>query len=1398
MNSKSIDEDASLSDEQMVRLVEWDEALANGIVAPQSSSVSIVEDLRLAKQIRCMKLLRQAVNKSASDERTPHTPSGSITASSAEDLPGVFTPVFPTTLGKYELREELGRGGYGVVFLAYDRAMGREVALKVPHASVLMRDELLMRFRIEARAAALLDHPNIVQVYDAGNIGPVLYIASAYCPGTSLHDWLTENAPDVAPQESAKLIICLAQAIQHANERGVFHRDLKPANILLQPTDGFRLSDKSVELTRRCPLTQLTPKIADFGLAKLNDETFATVSGAVLGTPAYMAPEQASGKSKASTSRVDVYSLGAILYQLLAGKVPFEGQTPWETIRRVVHEPPVSIRALRPNVARDLETICLKCLEKAPELRYATAGQLAEDLQRYLNHEPILARNPSAGELLLRIIRRKPLVSSLVIALVVAVVSGFVAALTLWKQSEARRVQVEQALEETAQANQVALQEQQTGLRLHYLNRIALADREKSVNLTRARELLKGCDPSFRDWEWKFLWKRCNPELLDLAGHKLPVRVCKFSPNGDLVVSGSGSWGRPIPGEVIVRQTQTGKVLWESSLHTGQVTGISFHPSRDLLATADHSWQTEKSGSTIVWDVASGEVVAKLRLGRNTFDVEFDPTGQFLATAGADGKIRFFRTENWRLQRTVLHHQQSVHDISYHPSGNLLASAGRDGRLCVFDCKSGAIVYEQDDLSDVRCVSFNSDGSQLACSIFSGHILIWDTSTWKLLARHCSPNGRVGSLEYVPDGESLLVNTINGPTQVWDVRSGQIRRTIPPHFPGTYYATASSDGSLIATCGSDARLKIWSMVPDAESSEFRAQDSFVSDLVAIPGSDWIAAGVAKNTANIGRGDGDFSIRILDKSTGKRVRLLEGHTSWTTGLDVSEDGQLLVSACLNGVIRLWNIQTGKMLKTLGQPDVGATYVAFATANQVVAASGDGRLSLWDVQSGQFVRDLASSDTPFTCLAVAKGVGWVAAADQSGEIGLWNCKKPDYHVRCDGMQSLTNCLSFSGDGRQLAAGGSDFELAIWSLDSSAVDAANNSKVNKLAARKIVKIPGREVRDIEFLPSGERLAYATTNFTGSASVRLIDTETGEEALRLIDREQNAGALLFDSQKQELSLAVNSQVVLLSAAPASTEVRWEQHRLAVEDWYAQQADLAERHQRSFATVYYLNYLISSESNKAQLYLRRANSLAAQRNWAKAESDFARYAELTGNQQASQLNFAILELARENLSGFQTYCDAMIKEWGHIQQVGAANTLAWTLALTPHRPDDLALMTERAEFAVEKSNHSNLHHESLNSLGLVLYRAQHYDKAFQAINQSIEIKDGQANEFDLIILAMIQHSLGDHAQSRRNFNLARSSFQNAVFLGNPVSKFHSRSWISRFQVQLLLDEAEKLLENPN
>ncbi len=1379
----------SMSEEEIQQVVELDESLARGEHHAITASAGFAANERLAKQLRCIQLLRQSAHEQSND--------------SVQQLLPSLGKKFPIQLGKFEIREELGRGGYGVVFLAFDRVMGRDVALKIPNTNVLLRDELLHRFRTESRAAGALDHPNIVQVYDAGHVGPVHYIASAYCPGVSLHDWLTEANCQVDQRDAASLIMVMARAIQHANERGVLHRDLKPANVLLQAstvaskTDGGP-TDQQANLRARakaCSLAELMPKITDFGLAKMTGEDHATASGAILGTPAYMAPEQASGMSTASTTRVDVYSLGAVFYQLLSNRVPFEGATPWDVLRQVMHETPVSLRALRPGIARDLETICAKCMEKPPEARYASAGHLADDLQRFLNDEPILARKASPVEQLWKLWRRKPLPVSLAATLLLAVLTGLITVSYLWTQSESRRVQVENALKDSRHANELAHQEQVRSERMLYLNRVSLAEQERTLNWSHAREELALCKPDHRNWEWNYLWKQCHPELYEVTGHKQSTRNCVFNHDGSLIASCSGTWGLPAPGEIIVRDSRSGKPLHEWHGHLGQISGLSFHPTKNWIASSDNSWQSGQQGCTNIWDCDSGQHLIKLERAISAFDVAFSPDGEELAVGGTDGKILCYRTSDWQLVRTFAGNKRSVHQLSYHPSGRFLASGGRDGKLCVFDLQSETLVFEQDDLNDVRCVSFTGDGTHLACSTFTGHWFVWTSQDWQLVARHYSVEGRVVSISPYPDGTSLIVTTVAGPTRILDAVTGEVSCTLFSQYPGTSHAVAHPKGDLIASSGFDAKLRMWSTATTLEPPNFVALQSYVGDIAPIPNSRLVAAAPTRNSSHVGRGNGDYAIRLCDRDSRTVIRQLSGHESWVTKLDVDAQGSRLVSASQDGSLRLWDIATGNCLSVLNGHDGEVRTVSYLSDRHCLSAGADGKIKLWDLNLGSCVGDLAVSETAWLALTTSGTSGCVAAADEGGSVKLWKLENPQAlppAIECLGLSGPVNCLSFSADGQQLAAGNNDYRIAFWTVST---DANRHNLPQAIEPRMICKLADREVRDIQFMDENDRLAYASTNYGHSSSLRLLDTVTGEEALNLDRKDETALAIAYDPEPRELLFAANSSVTLYSPMLSTSEQRWDKHRSAAYDWHLKQANRAFQRQRSFSEIFHLSRCIEERptaSDIARLYFRRCSALAAVGQWEHAEQDLDEHFRLAADATSVQFTKPLLKVAQEDLEGFHLACDELICVSAGSDDAGKANDLAWTLALTPHRLDDIPLAFDRIQYAMTHAKDVATQALTNNTLALVLYRMGDHEAALETALQAIKLKKGVENESDRVVLALIYGALGDRDKSLEYIAKVRNSLEQSVHLAQPPSRLYSRAWFDRFQIELVLSEARR------
>ncbi len=487
-------------------------------------------------------------------------------------------PASPTRIryfGDYEIIRELARGGMGVVFEARQVSLNRKVALKMILAGQLANDTDVKRFYSEAQAAANLDHPGIVPIFEVGQHEGQHYFSMGFVEGQSLSQRLTDGP--LPPREVAALMTAVAEAVDYAHQCGVIHRDLKPGNILLDQKGN--------------------PRVTDFGLAKkLEGDSGLTGSGQIMGTPSYMPPEQAGGKRAAVGPSADVYALGATLYALITGRPPFQAATAMDTVLQVLSDEPVPPRRLNASIPRDLETICLKCLEKEPGRRYASAAALASDLRRFLAGEPIAARPVTRLERLAKWARRKPTLAAAYTLGLLAVLMGGLGGTAVWQwraaeraraaaksaQTEAER-QRDRADDARSLADKARVAEQNARAeaerqrekfeRFDYGRSIQVAHQDwRDNNVPATLALLESTRADLRGWEWRYVHRLCHSNLLTLKGHGGPVRSASFSPDGSRVVTGSHDQTAKI------WDAKSGAVLLTLKGHTGSVFSASFSP----------------------------------------------------------------------------------------------------------------------------------------------------------------------------------------------------------------------------------------------------------------------------------------------------------------------------------------------------------------------------------------------------------------------------------------------------------------------------------------------------------------------------------------------------------------------------------------------------------------------------------------------------------------------------------------------------------------------------------------------------------------------------------------------------------------------------------------------------
>jgi DNA-binding beta-propeller fold protein YncE len=667
----------------------------------------------------------------------------------------------------YEILREVGRGGMGVVYLARQLSCDRQVALKMLlTAPQTGPQEQRHRFRAEAHAVARLQHPGVVQLFEVGENEGRPYLVMEYVAGGSLADRL--DGTPLPPQEAA-LVEKLARATHAAHQAEIIHRDLKPANVLLAGGE---------------------PKITDFGLAKRLDVAGQTVSGAIVGTPSYMAPEQASSKGKAVGPATDVYGLGAILYELLTGRPPFKGTTPLETVLQVASDDPVPPRALQPKTPRDLETICLNCLHKDAHKRYPTAESLAADLGRFHAGEPIQARPVGIGERTVKWVRRRPGLAALLALVVLGTVAGF--ALVLW------RLRVEEGLHDQAvQAEQREQKQRREAERSLYLVHFARASHEwKNGREDQARHFLSLCPEEPRGWEWNCLYRVCyavNPVTLK---HTQCVSSVAFSPDGTRLASGS------LDNTVRVWDARSGQQLLALKGHTDTVTSVAFSPDGTRLASGSDD-QTVK-----VWDARSGQQLLALKGHRG--GVAFSPDGTRLATGSRDQTVKVWDARSGQQLLALKGHAGGVTSVAFSPDGTRLASGSWDWTVKVWDARSGQeLLNLKGHTKQVQSVAFSPDGTRLASDSGQNTVKVWDARSGQQLLTLKGHTEWVSSVAFSPDGRHLASGSgwfgKPGEVKVWDAQSGQEVLTLKEQgMWGVSSVAFSPDGQRIACADGEA------------------------------------------------------------------------------------------------------------------------------------------------------------------------------------------------------------------------------------------------------------------------------------------------------------------------------------------------------------------------------------------------------------------------------------------------------------------------------------------------------------------------------------------------------------------------------------------------------------------
>ena len=1008
-------------------------------------------------------------------------------------------PAALRSFGDYELLEEIARGGMGIIYKARQKSLDRTVAVKMLLFGEQSGKDLAQRFRAEAAAAASLQHPNIVAIHEVGASEGLPFFAMDFVEGQSLAKLNAEHEVRNAEwlRRAARYVRIVAGAIHYAHEHGILHRDLKPSNVLIDESDQ--------------------PRVTDFGLAKrLHHDSELTLSGQVLGSPNYMPPEQAAAKRGLVGRRSDVYSLGAILYHLLTGRPPFVGETITDTLQEVLNNEPASPRLLNPAVPRDLETLCLKCLEKEPARRYQTAQALAEDLDRFLRHEPIKARPVGSGEKLWRWCRRKPLVASLgaatLLLLLVVTIGAPIAIYRINEAREAERVQLGRAKEESLKARQIAYASHMNLARQavkedDFYQALQLLDRYRPPQ-TPLSTINSPLSTDLRGWEWRYLWRQCQgEELFILAQHPggatavgmLADKKTVFSAGRDKCVR---LWD-------LESRRQIGLLP-----HAEEVVGAAASPNGRWLATA--SWKYGEHQPVLLWDLATEKAVPLIdEFWLRPGSITFSPDSKWLAFGTMLGGVRLWDVNRLSEVPDLPETTSAVDILAFSSDSSTVAlNENDDGAILLWDIASHTESRLIGHEGSVKAIAFLLDDQMLASGSEDRTVKVWNIAQGQPEVQFTNPGGGFTSFAYssvsrilAMGGEGVAGRVI----RLVDVETGNEKAELRGHLEDITGLAFTPDGKTLLSASGDGTVRVWDVVPSTKEEPSHVFDRKLST--------WNSYGPALCLSPDGRhlvtAYADQTFGIWDTLGLAEVQSDALPLTDTTIAAVAPGGRLAAFGNWSGELMLWDAETGQT-QFFRQPDKHRVYLlAFSRDGRSLAAAYDAHprdqtsigkdtkrtVRVWDVESrnethiisidaGQFpVSLMLSADAKTVIAGFAKGPVKLWQLDKQAEATAFHghsswvrglALQPDGQTLISAAEDIRfwdvqarrekapwlsstavtyRSLALSSDGRRFAAGASDGRITIW-------DVASHQPVATLEGHEA------EVTALAFTPDGDHL--------------------------------------------------------------------------------------------------------------------------------------------------------------------------------------------------------------------------------------------------------------------------------------------------------------------------------------
>jgi WD40 repeat protein/serine/threonine protein kinase len=1413
-------------------------------------------------------LLAQVLGLEVSDEQVSRW----AARSEVEEPPGPEAPPGRWTLGEYELLSELGRGGMGVVYRAWQPSLGRQVAVKKLLHGGDARTEA--RFQREIRALGRVEHPHLVKVFASGAEGDEWFYAMELVEGAplaavcerlqgstasvtevDLQTWrqavstaceaarkaekplggAAPPGPTAAPaggaaerepaagrgyvRQMAELVRQVAGAAHALHERGILHRDIKPGNVMLSP-DG----------------TQAV--LMDLGLAQVADdeEGRLTRTRQFVGTLRYASPEQLGGARL--DRRADVYGLGATLWELLALRPLFgvTEQTPTpDLILKIQQAEPERLRRAHPGLPRDLEAVAHKCLEKAPERRYATAADLADDLGRWLEGKVVRARPVRGWERAAKWVRRRPALAAAYGLLLVALVLGLGGggALWLWQEADTARRRAEGAEKAARNAHArlaVALAGEQKANRekeaafkgqakterfwkdhFTYLASIIQADRAvQDGEWETARRLLAECPAEHCAWEWDYLRRRCRLDFLTLKGHTGPVTGVAWSPDGTRLASAS------VDDTVRVWDLGTGRAAVTLKGHKAGVTGVAFSPDGRRLASASFD-QTVR-----LWDLDGGRAVLTLE-GHDGFvsGVAFRPDGRQLASASLDGKVRLWDLPSGRETQALRGPTDGVTAVAWSPDGRRLACAG-DRTVRVWYVAGGREALTlRGHTGVVWGVAWSPDGKRLASASEDRTIRVWDVESGQAALTLKGHTGGAWGVAWSPDGQRLASASLDRTVRVWDLAGGREDSTLKGHTDLVRGVAWSPDGRRLASASVDQTVRIWNVVVGWQADTLTGHADGVKALAfSADGRQLVSASA------------DKTLRVWDVAGGQGAGApLRGHGGAVWAVASSWDGRQLASASEDRTVRVWDVPGGREVAILTGHAAGVNGVAFRRDGLLLASgSTDGTVRLWDLPSGREARPPLKGHTKFVSgVAFSPDGTRLASASGDGTVRVWDVATGRGTLTLKGHTAAVWGVAFSPDGLRLASASFDQTVRVWDLRSG---------------REALTLRGHTgvVWGVAWSPDGTRLASASEDRT----VRLWDLPSGRTTLTLKGHTGTVTGVAFSPDGRRLASASEDKTVRL----------WELEPERC--WHLREAGSAERGKQCLAAVFHLGRLLEQETRLAgaeavvlaagradpgtgiavlglhtqdtrvplaELLHRRGNAFAEQGEWGPAVADFAAarkmepasawhayfeawshlaraYAESrrAGAVAAAADRWSLLAVASQkrlpwDTGSFRRLCAEMRNNFATARDAYTVDLVVWTRTVIPDgmsaaEAEEVLGQAKRAVDAAPTNLSLRMRY------GAALYRTGRYKEAVHQLNNA------NLNEsWTRLFLAMAHYQLGERQRARAWLDAVNGwrPLLLRPLLGEPKQAPDAPDsslgpWTGRLYWLLLREEAEDLL----